>query len=424
MAKRFALVAFKFPPFPQVGARRWTKLTKYLARMGWEIEVFTTDWGPSTVGMDDVRSPNITIHRIPCPGLHRLWIAEFDRSTLRGKTGWFVERVLTRFVRHWRIAEEARYWRGVVPALVNGIDEGRFDTVVATGGPFWAFRWAAKVKRQRPSTRLVIDYRDPWSNAPAVARDEHKATAQRTHELAVLDAADEVVTVTRGLAELLLELKPTPRPCVIRNGCDLEELPPRNSSPRPLTVLYSGNLAGGRERTLEQLLRVISLGPGQFRDFRFEFYGHFPGHLAREFGSLLESGTVVVHGRIPPTELMVRVRDAFACLQVNSDEAPFALSTKLFEYACVGRPILCLNYGGEIDDLMRKHDLGWSVRGDSEEEIREALRRIESLWRSDPTYSLPADCSAAFSYASASEQWSAVLGADRLRESDESQPAV
>ena len=50
------------------------------------------------------------------------------------------------------------------------------------------------------------------------------------------------------------------------------------------------------------------------------------------------------------------------------------------------KPVLSLNYGGEIDALIREHALGWSVDARDEREILDALRESHTLWKTEPGY--------------------------------------
>lgn len=406
---RIALVAFKFPPYDQVGARRWTKLSKYLAAQGVELDVVTTHWRPGSIGVEDVTHPNIHIHRVFCPGLHRLWVARFDRATLKGTIGWAFERTLTRYVRARPIAEEARYWSGAATKVERLLDTGKIDALVVTGGPLWAVHWAAQAHRCRPEVPMVIDYRDPL-----IATPPHRSRRELVHarmQLSALDSADAVVAVTEGLAEMIGQLFDRHVPVVIRNGCDLDEIPAESARthPRPPVLLHAGNVFVGRERPLEMLLATLREHGPDLPDLRFVFYGGFPSHLARAYSDLTESGVVSVRERIAPDRLMAEIDDAFACLHFNAQESPFALSTKIYEYACAGRPTLSLNYGGEIESLITTHSLGWSARADSMEQVLDKLVAVQDSWRRDPSLALDPAVTADFSYARLSALWIELL---------------
>ena len=50
------------------------------------------------------------------------------------------------------------------------------------------------------------------------------------------------------------------------------------------------------------------------------------------------------------------------------------------------RPVLSLNYGGEIESLVREHDLGWSVHADRPADVESALRTLLALQANRPGY--------------------------------------
>ncbi|GAB4284845.1 MAG: glycosyltransferase family 4 protein [Coriobacteriia bacterium] len=414
MVKRIALVAFKFPPYDQVGARRWTKLVKYMAAQGVEVDVFTTDWGRGTVGMSDVRDPRIRIHRVPCPGLHRLWYARFDRQTLAGRLGWFAERVLTRFVRHWPIFEEARFWRRLVGTATQVMAERAIETLVVTGPPFWSVHWAAEVARRRPSARLIVDYRDPWN---ALIAERPTAAMRREHaeQVEILGEADAAVAVTEGRASMLNDLGTGTPVHVISNGYDPDEI--RDSggvgTAREPLLLHAGNLFAGREQPLERLLEAIAGHRADFPDLRFVFYGGFPAHLARSYQALIDIGVIEIKARVDPDTLMHAISEAYACLQFNAERTPYALSTKIYEYGAARRPVLSVNFGGEIEAFIDQHHLGWSARADHPASIVRALREVQSTWRRNPSFSTTPTGLAAYDYTRLAERYLHVLSAIR-----------
>ena len=124
---------------------------------------------------------------------------------------------------------------------------------------------------------------------------------------------------------------------------------------------------------------------------------------------MISDGVLTHCDRLPSRELMIEVASAFACLHINGNQTPFALSTKIYEYACSRRPTLSLNFGGEIEDLIEAHRLGISVRGDDSVAIRAALVEISNSWRSNPEFALNATDVEGFGYACLAMEWDGVL---------------
>jgi hypothetical protein len=159
--ERLLVVAFRFPPFAEVGAKRWTKLAKYLARQGVEVHVVTVAWGPeSPETMRDVTHPNIHIHRIPSLVPNRIRITTPPPHTL-------IERLRNR-IHRTRIA--GRYWANdailwgpaVIPAVAWLSRRHKAQAIVVTGGPFWAGYWVGRGKWLYPHIPLIQEFRDPW----------------------------------------------------------------------------------------------------------------------------------------------------------------------------------------------------------------------------------------------------------------------
>ena len=48
-------------------------------------------------------------------------------------------------------------------------------------------------------------------------------------------------------------------------------------------------------------------------------------------------------------------------LQLNAEEYPYLVSTKLYEYPALGLPIISINTGGEIDGIIEKNQIGVSI---------------------------------------------------------------
>src|SRR5206468_11730330 len=47
--RRLLVISYHFPPDGAVGGLRWAGLSKYLARVGWEVHIVTAAEGPAAV---------------------------------------------------------------------------------------------------------------------------------------------------------------------------------------------------------------------------------------------------------------------------------------------------------------------------------------------------------------------------------------
>src|SRR4030042_3229476 len=153
------LIAYKFPPYAGVGCFRWSKLSKYLAKMGYTIHVVTVKWdkmGNDTY-MQDVTHPNIIIHRIPSLYPHNLKYKRYKNTTI----GRFKRVIKLGFFKIFDVfwyEDEAQYWgRSLLPYCKKLINDHQIHTVIATGHPFMANYWASKLKQGLPQITLIQD---------------------------------------------------------------------------------------------------------------------------------------------------------------------------------------------------------------------------------------------------------------------------
>jgi glycosyltransferase involved in cell wall biosynthesis len=409
--RRLLLIAFQFPPYPEVGGKRWTKLTKYLARQGWEIDVLTVPWGESAPDlMADVQSERIHIHRVASYGFHHLRRREFP-AHLGGKIARRGRKYLLSTMSGRDAAEDARYWgRALVPAACRLIDERQISLVVSTGAPFLANWWASHVKDRRPHVHLITEFQDPWSDLPSVQEGDPARRARvLEREASFISKSDVVVTVTDGLSDIIRSHSGGIPVVTIPNGFDPEEITVTPAREREPLLVHAGNLWVGRERPLAAFLAAIRQTADGLDGLRVVSYGGFPGGVKSEYADLIESGVLEVHPRVPTKTVMAAIDDAFACLQFNAEQFPYLVSTKVFEYAAARRPVLSVNYGGEIEGLVNEGNLGWSVDARDSEGLSATLREVYTAWQNDPRYTSEPVGLARYDYANLALEYSELL---------------
>lgn len=236
---RLLLLAYHFPPQVGAAAARAASLARWLPEFGWDVEVITVSDGfhPSAAGAD------------------RAWLCEVERTRSLELSRWARRAVtrrplddseplvlgsrqdrLRRWVREWCYVPDSR--AGWIPfarlALKRALAKDSRSTIVySTSVPYSAHfaAWASL----GPRTRWVAEFRDPWSEAPALLRPRsatRRALDERMHRL-VLQRADRIVVTSnataaelvsaRGLAEDRLSVVPNgfePVPTSVPPGAD------------------------------------------------------------------------------------------------------------------------------------------------------------------------------------------------------------
>jgi glycosyltransferase involved in cell wall biosynthesis len=408
--RRLLLIAYKFPPYAGVGGFRWAKLSKYLARLGHEVHVVTVPWpehGPNTLAAD-AAEPGVIVHPIRSGSPHRL-----RHMPLSGRWAiaarYFALRALDRVLFY---DDEAQRWgRHLIGACERLIDEHDIGVVVATGHPFQANRWAAELKRRQPGLRLVQDFRDPWADNPFRALPPRLAARVRAWQEDAVAAADAVVSVTPSLLDLYLRGATEPRSLVIPNGADPATVPDvhanGNGDPGRIRLTHIGNVSNGRGRPLRALLDAVRQIDGP-PTIEVVLVGAMLDAIGRANADLVGRGSLRIQAPVSQDEALRRVAASDYALQLNAREFPYLVSTKIYEYALLRVPALSLNYGGEVDTLVRDHGFGHSVDLSRRPDLPELLRSLPERAAADRGGGLAFDVQP-FTYPVLAREYSALI---------------
>lgn len=360
------LIAFKFPPYSQVGAFRWARLSKHLASLGHRMDIVTVNWELEDVSslMDQVEHENIIIHRIKSGYPHNFKYRRLDNKILNGLKRRLFTLFLDKYI-FWD--DEAQHWgKYLIPACESLLRHNAIKVVIATGSPFQANYWAARLKKRNRGICLIHDLRDPWVRDPVLHyRNKQKALSM---EYETLSAADQLVVVSEGMKRHFAENSRDDLPIsVINNGHDLPEEPvyqrEKQEDAGCISIVYAGSLSCERDEILYQALDLVERE--RIKGVRWVLVGNIPDGLQKRYHTLIEDGRLEVKGWVSQKEAMELVAGADYALQLNSKIYPYALSTKIFEYAALRVPCISLNYGGDIERVITDGSFGYSINMDT-----------------------------------------------------------
>lgn len=262
--------------------------------------------------------------------------------------------------------------------------------IMASSPPFSVALVAARLKRRYPEKMLLtVDMRDAWAlhNALGGIRP-----LKRWIEGRALRTADSVTTVSRGLADEFRETYGVDAGVMYNVATHYLDAPPaaavdlqeicRQIDPRRRVLVYTGSTPIGhydkeaivgavrllRQRRPEMADRVQLVFVGACQEIRDEaerqaighddivFVAHLPHAVARSVQASADAMLFLAH--FGPKNLGV-------------------VSTKLFEYLCLGQPVLplSLHEGSDVDVLLRRY-CGTSVNLHSAEQMAQALAEI------------------------------------------------
>lgn len=382
--KKILIVSYRFAPENRIGARRPTKVAKYLARAGYSVVVVTRAHGPASRGPEEIEGVLLDrVHRLAHSSRHEKFVA-WKEAAVRKKhlsrapvqagnpsrppakkstLGALASFAFRQFCDLYSSLDFYRAFRREVkanPALAR-----ECDRVLTSYGPLGSLLCGMYLKT-RFRARWVCDFRDPLThNIPFGPWWLLLFLTQK----AACAKADRIITVSHGLRRTICGRRYTRKSAVIHNGFDpedsgeiiAEKIPSRHF------LAYAGTVYPERQKfaalieALGALVRENILPPGEKT---FHYAGAYYREISREFFAhgLLES--IENHGFLERRDCLHLQLSSHSLVLAswNSRREQGILTGKLFEYIQLGKPIVALvggdTPGSELAAMVRRGNLG------------------------------------------------------------------
>jgi glycosyltransferase involved in cell wall biosynthesis len=359
--KRVLMVSNCYPPMASPGALRSAKFAKYLPEFGWEPVVLSPRGGwSSAMGMAEV--DGVRVVRTAHLGAVEAVAAGAVKSQSGGAKAKVV-RALRTFVYPDRVGP---WYPFALAAGVRLMRAERFDALYSTA-PSLVNHAAAMHLSRMFGVPWVADFRDLWTLAPFYTATGTRARLDRRLEGRIMRHADAVATVSNQCAEAFRGEYPdaADKVHVIRNGYDPDDLPPAAPPPPgPFVLTYAGMFYAGRRDPSGLFAALAALraeGALPPEGFRMDIIGD-PDPVVLRMVDEAGVGDLVRHtGRLSYAETLARLSasSALCVITFTDDGAQGEMTTKLFEYIGVGRPILALAIpGSELGEVVSSGGLG------------------------------------------------------------------
>lgn len=363
--RRLLVITYHFPPDGSIGGQRWAGLSKYLARMGWEVHVVTA----AASGRDQA-TPQIHRHvqhrrrtlgdmysafasRKQAPEIRQqanAMKADLPPRARRFQTVVAVRRIVSDAI---YLPDSARGW--VVRAAAAArqlLREKKFDVVISSGPPHSA-HFASLLATRGRDTNFWIDMRDPWSVTHQMNRpDDRFILAERWFlrrlERLVFPRAAKVIVNTREFASALRKTDPDLDVVYFPNGIDLEQLPNRDiNAVERGSIACIGTLYAGRNLTMvfaaiSALLRdrpeagsMVTLNVAGLMESRHR------ENLEAEIAAAGLTSVVSIHGSLPRAQALELLSRSHLALVLAQDQ-PMCVPAKLYECVGLGVPTLVI----------------------------------------------------------------------------------
>jgi hypothetical protein len=163
MSRSILLISYFFPPFPDIGGRRWAKFSKYLSRNGVHVHVVCAKnpfKNESLWNADVVRDPNIKIY--PVKGTYPVILEKVPKTIfekIKYRASLALVSVLSKGSPYDRSLFWNRHMRKKAGVLIR---EKSIRTVIVSSAPFHTAYEATLLKRHHRA-KVVCDLRDPWT---------------------------------------------------------------------------------------------------------------------------------------------------------------------------------------------------------------------------------------------------------------------
>ena len=367
--RRLLVITYHFPPDGTIGGQRWAGLSKYLARLGWEVHVITAS--PAGRERDNpgvhrhVRYRRRTLNDVYSAAVGRFRQASGTGRRLEpGNPGRRQRSSLLRTLAAARRAvgsslylpDHARGWVSRAAGAARGLlRERKFDVVITSGPPHSA-HVAGLLATRGNDAQFWIDMRDPWSmmHEMHLPEDRHIRAERfllRRLEQMVFPRAARVIVNTREFASVLRADEPELDVVWFPNGIDLEQLPPRKlSGVEPGSIAYVGALYAGRN--LSSVIAAMSLLLRDRPEAAATLRLNVAGPLASPHRELMHddiaaaglASQVSIHGVLPRAQALELLSRSHLAIVLAQDQ-PMCVPAKLYESVGLGVPTLVIAEG-------------------------------------------------------------------------------
>ncbi len=372
------LVTYYWPPAGGSGVQRWLFFVKYLVALGHKVDVLTVS-DPTAAPKDD----SLLSHVPEGVGVHQMAIWEPGRGLYQfASEGQQKMNLFSRSVRWIRanlFFPDARYmWIGKGKRWVGRYIKTHQPDWLITTGPPHSVHMIGYAHRNRPHTRWLADFRDPWAEFFVNQSLPMTTWTRKRHhkwEKKVVSAAHQVLTTTESLKKHYQKWNPQTE--VLCNGF---EKVLKGELSTDFTLCYAGSLKANQSADVVwEAIESLSTSVPEFgKQTEVHMYGQTDPSLHRKVSAMVPHGMVTWHGYQPKSIVDEALATAHVLLffgnnHANSDKV---INAKIFEYMASGRPVLAIvESHGDLSAFVQKHNLGVVFLYSEKEQILDWLRQ-------------------------------------------------
>ena len=395
---RMLLIAYVFPPLGGSRGIRMTYFVKYLAKLGWKVDVLTIKPSPGYPSYDDELSKKLPsglkIYRT-FPGFLHI-IAHAKKGVSRslqgsglGKDGFQkVNEALKKTVNGLLLPDRMVEWFPfAVEKGLNLVSNNGYDLLFSSGFPFSSHLVALSLKK---ITNLpwVADFGDPWAYNPEAKPSGLKFVTERYLEKKVLKNVSSIILTTEETKRDYLDnysFLQAEKVHVLTPGYDSEDFKAATSRKKKSVfhLVYTGTIYAHRAK-LEPFFKALRDLIYKDSQLRKKLKFSFVGSIWREEIIDIELRRFVEFTSFVSFQNSVNYMKNADILVIWGNTGGVQIPGKVFQYVGAKKPILAI-LGDERDPLKRllKNMRRGFIVDNEKQEIAQAIRVLYSLWKRD-----------------------------------------
>lgn len=447
--KKILIISYLFAPISVIGAIRWTKMAKYLTRMGYEVDVITTSAKAPEDKMlvrDLQGIPNvIRIDHRKHKYDETVYFKDMQTAAAVKQAAKIGKKPLSRRIKDaiWHCAPLKKitsiyvarqdygrskdFYNQAKKYIKNNLDMSSYSAAICTYGPASGTMLALWLKKNYPDLPLIMDFRDPMTNGN-VSKFYAKKYSRIQHD--ICKHADRLITVTNGCYDRICGDLYKDKRHVVTNGFDPEDF----EQTEPMNIpgysfaytVGSGGLHGGLINFTpfyKALSELVTEGVIDKKDLVFHHIGN-DGERMRAQADTCGMGDIVEnHGRVPREQALnwqCSARHLVLAVWNNKNNGGI-LTGKFLEYMTSGHPIIGIitgdTGGSDLRAAIEKGRLGFaceSINGNDDiAGLKQYLAADYARWKQGlaPDYKPNMDYINSFSYPSRAERMAEIIEA-------------
>ena len=377
---KILIIAYYYPPAITGGSLRPKRWVDYLTSLKHEVAVLTHTYVKTSF------SPNLFPVYDPSHNLNRKGIYKIKWLFLRLVSEFFNRSGRYHSIYSWWIKNVTKY----IPALKKTFSP---DLIIATYSPVECLELGIKLSAAW-KIPLVADFRDGLLFEPIESRRicAFKSVQRyyRRIEEETLKYAQGIISAHPNLDLYFQKKYPVKNTLCLTNGfdpADFKNLPRVNLPAGKLNIVHAGNFtlsdAGCKVEpfflALKSLMKNFPLAAGKIL---FHQLGEFSKKEYQSAKSLIDSGVLIYHGKVPRPVCLAYQKNADILFLITSLKRPGITPGKIFEYLYVNKPILALGRETYSSEIIRQTKSGWVLDSNNTAKITGLLQKFITESRS------------------------------------------